>query len=127
MIYIDTSVVIAQLLAEKRVPDERVWIAPVASRLLEYELWTVVHRRGLAASHAGAVATLLARVAFVEMIPPVLARALEPFTRSLRTLDALHLSSALYLAERGQIEALATYDREMSLAGKAAGLQILTP
>jgi hypothetical protein len=52
MIYVETSVVLAQVLAEDRPPPEGLWTAtPISSRLTEYEVWTRVHARGLGASH----------------------------------------------------------------------------
>lgn len=49
MIYLDTSVALAQLLAEDRVPPEPLWRdSLVSSRLLEYEIWTRFTRGGLA-------------------------------------------------------------------------------
>ena len=42
MIYLDTSVVLAHLLAEDRMPPRKLWEEElVSSRLLEYELWTL--------------------------------------------------------------------------------------
>lgn len=61
----------------------------------------------------------LARIGFLELARPVLARALEPFPSPVRTLDALHLASMLFLRELGQKVQLASYDeRLVSLAGK---------
>ena len=41
MIYLDTSVALAHLLAEDRRPPDALWKESlVTSRLLEYELWT---------------------------------------------------------------------------------------
>jgi hypothetical protein len=41
MIYLDTSVALAHLLAEDRCPSPSMWDHPlVSSRLLEYEIWT---------------------------------------------------------------------------------------
>ena len=114
MIYLDTSVALAQLLAEDRTPPDALWGEPlVSSRLLAYELWTRVHARGLGESHADDVRHLLGRIAFLELTAPVLARALEPFPVSVRTLDALHLASADFLRRQGQDVRLATYDARM--------------
>ena len=125
MIYLDTSVALAQLLAEDRKPPADLWAEPlVSSRLLEYEIWTRIHARKLTASHGEAVRALLARVAFVELDRPVLARALEPFPTRLATLDALHLASAQFLREHGQEVAMASYDRQMVRAARAVGLTI---
>ncbi len=125
MIYLDTSVVLAQLLAEDRRPRSDLWDESlVASRLLEYELWTRLHARRLAASHGDAARLLLARVAVLELAKPVLARALEPFPTPVRTLDALHLASAMFFRERGYSLALATYDARMKKAARAMGLAL---
>jgi predicted nucleic acid-binding protein len=125
MIYLDTSVALAQLLAEDRRPRLELWEEPlVASRLLEYELWTRLHGRGAAASHGDAARLLLARVTLLDLALPVLARALEPFPTRVRTLDALHLASAMFLRQRGHEVALATFDARLREAAEAMGLAL---
>lgn len=114
MIYIDTSVALAQLLAEDRRPPERLWEnVLVSSRLLEYEIWTRIHARRLEQSHGEFVRNLTGRLALIELSREVLARALEPFPGPVRTLDALHLASVEFLRSQGQKLELATYDRRM--------------
>ncbi len=125
MTYLDTSVALAELFAEDRRPPASLWEGPlVSSRLLEYELWTRVRARGATRSHAEAAREVLSRVALVELAPPVLARAIEPFPAAMRTLDALHLATALFLAERNQDVALAAYDERLRRAAGAVGLRI---
>lgn len=125
MIYLDTSVALAHLLGEDRRPPEALWIGPlVASRLLEYELWTRVNARGLAGSHGDAARALLAEVSLVELAPDVLSRALSPFPVPVRTLDALHLATADWLRGNGQQVKLATYDARLEAAARALGLPI---
>ncbi|MGH7480881.1 MAG: PIN domain-containing protein [Longimicrobiales bacterium] len=125
MIYLDASAALAQLLAEDRHPPDALWDESlVASRLLEYEMWTRVHARGLGSSHGDAVRALLGRVAFLEMIPEVLARALGAFPLPVRTLDALHLASLDFLREQGVALRLATYDERMRTAAKGAGIEL---
>lgn len=116
MIYVDSSVILAQLLAEDRFPDPSFWNGGplVSSRLLEYEVWNRINGRGLAGSHGDDVRSLLGRVAMLELTPPVLARALEPFPTSIRTLDSLHLASIEFLRAVGQRPSLATYDRRLA-------------
>lgn len=117
MIYLDTSVTLAHLLSEDRIPPAGLWAEPlVASRLLEYEVWNRIHSRGLTEDHAEPTRALLARVGFVEMVPAVLARALEPFPVSVRTLDALHLATMDFLRNQRQEVVLATYDRRLGEA-----------
>ena len=70
MIYLDTSVALAQLLAEDRYPPASLWGEPlVSSRLLEYEVWTWIHAQGLDRSHGEGVRLLLGRLAFLELKP----------------------------------------------------------
>lgn len=119
MIYLDTSVALAQLFAEDRRPPDALWSETlVSSRLLEYELWTRVNARGLARSHDEQVRGLLGRIAFLELSRPVLARALEPFAKVVRTIDALHLASMDFLRQQGQEVRLASYDERLVAAAR---------
>jgi predicted nucleic acid-binding protein len=125
MIYLDTSVALAQLLAEDRTPPPELWAQSlVSSRLLEYELWTRIHARGLGQSHGEDVRQLLGRVALLELTPVVLARALEPFPTPVRTLDALHLASAEFLRQQGQTIQVASYDSRLADAAQQLGIPL---
>ena len=125
MIYVDTSVALAELLAEDRRPADGFWNQTlVSSRLLEYEVWTRVHARKLARSHGEAARALVGRVALLELLSPVLTRALEPFPKPVRTLDALHLASTEFLRERQPAIRLATYDSRQAIAAKAMGIAL---
>lgn len=125
MIYLDTSVVLAQLLAEDRAPPPSLWAEPlIASRLLEYEMWTRLNARRLEQSHGDEARILIQRVALIELAQPVLERALEPFPVPVRTLDALHLASIMFLLGRGQKVELASYDDRLMVAARALGVQI---
>jgi predicted nucleic acid-binding protein len=125
MIYVDTSVALAELLAEDRHPAESFWNETlVSSRLFEYEVWIRVHARKLARSHGDAARALVGRVALLELVAPVLTRALEPFPRPVRTLDALHLASIDFLRERQPAIQLATYDIRQAAAATAMGIAL---
>jgi len=125
MIYLDTSVALAELFAEDRRPADALWREPlISSRLLEYELWTRVNARGAGATHGEAVRELLARVSLVELAPAALARALEPFPLPVRTLDALHLATVHFLASRRQRVTLATYDDRMRGCAQKLGIDL---
>jgi hypothetical protein len=120
MIYLDTSVALAHLLAQDRSPPAALWHEQlIASRLLEYELWNRIHARGLGRSHGEEARLLIGHVALIELAPAVLARALEPFPVPLRTLDALHVASLEFLREHGQTVELASYDERMLAAARA--------
>jgi hypothetical protein len=126
MIYLDTSVALAHLLAEDVRPPGWLWKETlVASRLLEYELWTRLNARKLARSHGEAAHALIGRLALLELAPAVLSRALEPFPAQVRTLDALHLAALDYLLRNGQPVELATYGVRMRAAAKAMGVKMV--
>lgn len=126
MIYLDTSVALAQLLAEDRVPPVALWRQPlIASRLLEYEVWTRLHARRLERSHAEEARLLVGRVALVELAPPVLERALAPFPVAVRALDALHLATIDFLRVRGHAVELATYDDRLATGARAIGIALM--
>lgn len=89
MIYIDSSVALVYLLSEDRSPSPLLWRERlISSRLLQFEVWTRIHARGLSHSHSQPVELLLKRIPLVEMALPVLTRALKPFPKPIRTLDA---------------------------------------
>ncbi|MFV1960112.1 MAG: PIN domain-containing protein [Planctomycetota bacterium] len=122
MIYVDTSVVLAWILAEDRRPPASLWRdLVVSSRLLVYETWTRLHAYGMTPEREEAAREVVSFLALVELAPPVLGRALEPFPGSVRTLDALHLATLDHLAGRGASIALASYDERLAAAARALG------
>lgn len=117
MIYLDTSVALAQLLGEDRRPPARLWQEPLfSSRLLEYELWSRAHARKLTIRQQEEVAAFVEQVSLVELAPTVLERALQPFPSPVRTLDALHLATLDFLHRNGRPVRLASYDDRMNTA-----------
>jgi predicted nucleic acid-binding protein len=123
VIYLDSSVAIAHLLSEDRRPPESLWTDRlVSSRLLQYEVWTAVHRAGLSEPLAPIVEEMLATVSFLEMGPTVLTRATEPYPVPVRTLDALHLASLHFLIGQRLPVRLASYDSRMLGAAEAMGI-----
>jgi hypothetical protein len=65
------------------------------------------------------VRELLDGVAYVELTPLVLARAVDPFPVPVRTLDALHLATMAFLQGHGQAIELASYDARLVAAARA--------
>jgi predicted nucleic acid-binding protein len=125
VIYLDTSVALAHLLAEDRQPAPALWEHElVSSRLIEYEIWVRIQARRLAGSHREAVGALLGRLSFLEFTPLVLARALEPFPAPVRTFDAIHLASLEFLRGRRVDVKLATFDAGMLRASAKLGIDL---
>ena len=119
---------LALLLAEDRRPPVWLWTKTLlSSRLMEYEVWTRLHACNLADSYGEAALGLIGRVAFLELTPAVLVRALDTFPESVavRTLDVLHLASCDYLVRQGQSVALASYDCRMNAIADAMNIPLL--
>lgn len=126
MIYLDTSVFLAQLLVEDRKPPEWLWRETlVSSRLLEYEAWNRLHAMALAKQHEEDAQALMGRISLLELSPPVLVRALDPFPQPVRTLDAFHLASVNFLVERKQPVRLASYDERMTRVAAAMDVELI--
>jgi predicted nucleic acid-binding protein len=128
VIYLDSSAALAHLLTEDRSLPATVWQQTlVSSRLLEYEVWNRINARGLGRSHGDETRALIGHVTLIELAPPVLARALEPFPVSVRTLDALHLASMEFLRTRGQVVQLASFDERLLAAARKLGIAPYEP
>ena len=69
-----------------------------------------------------AVRHLIGRVAIIEMVGPVLARALQPFPVPVRTLDAIHLSALEFIRAQKQSVELASYDERLVAAARLLGI-----
>lgn len=125
MIYLDTSVLLAHLLAEDRSPPPELWDEPlVSSRILEYEASVRLRSGGLWESHGSHLQHALDRVGFLEMLGPVLERALSGFPVPVRTLDAIHLASAGFLRSQGAAVRLVSYDARLLEAAELIELPI---
>jgi uncharacterized protein len=126
VIYIDSSVLLADLLAEPRSPPDALWDEEelASSRLLAYEVWNRINTHGLMIPLGGRASGLLARVSLTEMSERVLARALQPFPLAVRTLDALHLATIEFLRSDGAPVQLASYDARLIMAARALGVPI---
>lgn len=117
--------VLAHLRAEDVAPPERLWEETlVSSRLLQYETLSRLHAQGRGETHGESARQVLARVGLLELVDHVVARSAEPFPVAVRTLDALHLASVLFLVEQGVRVRLASYDRRLLSAAEALGIDL---
>lgn len=106
------------------------WDAAWSSELLQVEARRTINRLRLAgalddAGVADAVAELARierTIGSVRLSRRILARAGQPMATAVRTLDALHLASALTVRERLDVELLfATHDARQATAARALG------
>ncbi|MFT4217734.1 MAG: PIN domain-containing protein [Micropruina sp.] len=124
--YLDSSVAAHAILAGGHA---REWLAGVtgddgaelmSSRLLQTELTRTLRREGIPVAERGAV---LDYVALIPITESILAAA-EAITEHTKTLDAIHLASALAMG--GDLE-LATHDMNMRRLAELLGLRVIDP
>lgn len=99
------------------------WPRRASSALVRAEAVRAVRRAG--AEAVARTLTLLRRMHLVALDDEMLERAglLDPVT--LRTLDAIHLATALSL--QGDLGVVITYDERMAEGARALGLRVAVP
>ena len=133
--YLDTSALLRLVLGEPGALENLQTVdALVSSELLAVEALRTIDRLRLqgvlsaeeAASRRGTTTEWLESIDLVLLQRPVLARASEPFPTPLGTLDAVHLATALVWQDRmRQPLVLATHDRDLALAARSFGIEVL--
>ena len=128
-VYLDSSALPKLVVEEDESAALRQWLearpeaAWFSSALTEVEVLRAVQRvRPHALDAAQAVLDLVVQLEIDEGIRRAAAE-LPP--AGLRSLDAIHLATALLLAD--EIEAILAYDAKLSEACKRAGLQVAAP
>lgn len=125
LLYLDTSAFLKLVVEE---PESRPLRASIAgaelwsSTLLEVEAYRAARRLGVG-SHLVQRAVEGLSLVLPSASTYAAARALGP--DELRTLDAIHVATALELGE--ELEAVVTYDRRMAEGCEAADLATLAP
>ena len=126
-VYLDTSALGRVLLGE---PDAAAVLNAlegfdqhVASRVLGVELRRLALRFELLEQ----ASQLLAGVALVPVDEPLLEQAETVPPATVGTLDAIHLVTALSLAEAGFVEAVMTYDARLAEGARRHGLTVVSP
>lgn len=126
-VYLDTSALGRVLLGEPDAPAVLRELARfdqhVASRLLRVELRRLALRYDLLET-AG---ELLAAVALIPLEQAILDAAETVLPPLVATLDAIHLVTALRLAEEGFLDTVMTYDTCLAEGAKQHGLTVLAP
>lgn len=133
--YVDTSVLLrlalrqANALAEWRQIDRAISSALTSVEALR-SLDRLRLRAGLSdaelARRRATVLQLLDSLELVEIDESVLNRATQPLPTELRTLDAIHLATALLWRERSHVEVvMATHDIALGIAAQAQGFKVV--
>lgn len=125
MIFLDTSAAVKALIEEPQSAAILQLFADgaefVASRLLAVELHAVADRRSL--SHES-TDDLLSHISLVSVDDETMNHAIRLHS-GLRSLDALHLATAIRL--RDMITSVLTYDHDLAEAARAHGLTVTAP
>lgn len=126
-VYLDTSALGRVLLDE---PDRPVILQEieafdvrVSSRLLRVELRRLALRHDL----LDAADKLLTRVALLPIDDGILMGAETTPPTTVAPLDAIHLTTALRLADAGALDAMLTYDVRLAEGAQQHGLTVLAP
>ncbi len=125
IVYLDSSVALRTILDVPERLRLQDWIDasdtnPVSSRLLRTEVIRVLRRDGRPVSDAE---PLLSRVGMFDITRETYAVA-ESIERHVRTLDALHLATALLI---GESVTVATHDVAMKAVAEHLGLRTVDP
>ena len=129
LVYLDSSALVKLVVVE---PESRAlveqlerWPQRVSSALALTELPRALERAGLGAAAHRRAREVLGRIALVDVDRRILATAATIAPSTLRTLDAIHLATAL--AVREDLGAVVTYDRRLRAAAERAHLEVEAP
>lgn len=126
MLYLDSSAIVKLVAREVGTPElvQTVRADPevVSSALAWTEVVRAVRRSGGRPARAEAV---LERIALVPIDDGIIRSASRLLPTALRTLNAIHLATALSL--EADLAALVTYDERLAAAARGAGLEVRAP
>ncbi len=126
LVYLDASAFVKLVVPEPETPSLSAAldgvVRLVASEILEVEVLRASRRVG---GDTSAARAQLAAVRLMPLTDEIRALAGELDPPSIRSLDAIHVASALSLRER--LKGLFTYDERMSSAARDAGLDVYAP
>jgi predicted nucleic acid-binding protein len=97
----------------------------ISSEICRVELVRALLRLGLGQGAERLVRGVVERIQLLRLDDQILDRASDVGSRDLRTLDAIHLASALALGR--ELDAVVTYDRRLAGAAEEAGLAVMSP
>ena len=126
--YLDTSALVKLVVAEAETGALRAWLTevertPLSNDLARTELLRVVRRSAPdRLVHARAV---LDSITLLELTTSTFEEAGRLDPTNLRTLDAIHLASALSLGD--DLESIVTYDERLADGARANGILVTAP
>jgi predicted nucleic acid-binding protein len=129
MLYLDSSAIVKLVVPEPEtgalVQTLRSDPEMVSSVLAWVEVLRAVRRSGARRAVADRAESILRRMALVRLEEGVMRTASTLKPHEIRTLDAIHLATALSLAPA--LGGLITYDARLASAARAAGITVQVP
>ncbi len=135
IVYVDSSVVLRHLFGQRGVLDWSDWDLAYSSEILGLEARRAIDRlrlesalddHGVADAHQE-LSRIELHLGQVPLTRPVLRRAALPMPTVVKSLDAIHLTSALMLQEaKGLPLTFATHDAQQATAARALGFAVLS-
>ena len=126
MLYLDASAIVKLVLPEAETASlvEVVRADPrvISSALARVEVARAAWRARVG---SGRVATVIDAIAFIPVDDAILDGAGSLHPRTLRSLDAIHLASALSV--RSELHAMVVYNERLARAASVAGLSVSSP
>src|SRR5947207_2860290 len=127
LLYLDSSAIVKLVVPEPETKALREvlrsWPERVSSVVARIEVERVAGRIG--GGSVRRARSVLSRIALVDLDEPVVrvAAALDPL--ELRTLDAIHVATAISLG--GDLGALCAYDARLAAAAATSGIAVVAP
>ena len=126
--YLDTSAFVKLVMREDYSAHLLDWVRTTNAHFVSSDLMSVEAQRAARRHSARALAGVRERLGFVTLIrltPDICARASKVDPAIMRSLDALHLATALEFGDA--LSGVVTYDARMSDAAALLGLEVLAP
>lgn len=129
LLYLDSSAILKLIVHEKETPDLIALLSNhperVSSALARIEVLRAIRRAHGRAAELRRAQDVLDRIALIRIDDDIVAAAAELPPQDLRSLDAIHVATALSL--KGDLAGLVSYDRRLAAAAAKLRLPILSP
>ena len=128
-VYLDSSALVKLVVLEPESAALREFLRThtvrLSSALAEVEVPRALRRAGYGATEGRRATEILSRIALVEVDRRILRSAAALAPPGLRSLDAIHLATALSLGQ--DLAGIVTYDQRLSYAATGADLAVWAP